>query len=205
MSFKDEIYPHRTNRIKFVGTLIDHVDRDWKKMTTVGHSYVLPGFVKRNNKAPVNIDRQRVKALLHAWARKVPDRYLDLASVRSFAYRKFRNQDALLVVMKKNASLGGAVRFIRNELESSGTGQRCSTVFFGPKLFANWSYDTYYSYLLNWDDNYCYGLIRALQMKSFTAVLGGGSSTSNAWRAAKDWIVQNKRNGVYKFYNIMLN
>lgn len=208
MSFTDDIYRYRTNRSAFVQGLLKRVDSEWKKVTAVGHSYVLPGGMARKTTAPVYLDKQRVKALLKAWLRQLPpaqDRYLDLATVRRFEWRQFADTDDALSVMRKNASAGGAVRFIRDDLESSGTGQRGSTVFFGPKLFKNWSYDTYFSYLLSWDDTYCFGLIRELQMKEIRTSLGGGGAVHPAWRAARQWVIANKQNGVYKFYNIQIS
>ena len=205
MSFKDEIYPNRNNRMKFVSGLIQGVDTKWKKVTTVGQSYILPGFIHRKNIVPVYFDRQRIKALLNAWLRRISDRYLDLSAVEKFAFRRFTDQNTLFNTMKRNATQGGAVKFIRDEIELSGKGQRGSIVFFGPDLFENWSYDSYYSYLLDWGDKHCFGLIRKLQMQTFKEVAGGGSSTQDVWRAARNWVIANKNNGVYKLYNIKLD
>ena len=138
MSFKDEIYPNRNNRIKFITGLIQGVDTKWRKVTYVGNSYILPGTISRNSRIPVSFDRKRIKGLLNAWLRKVTDRYLDLPAVEQLAKNGFTDQNLLFNTMRKNATQGGAVKFIRDEIELSGSGQRSSIIFFGSNLFKDW-------------------------------------------------------------------
>jgi hypothetical protein len=95
--------------------------------------------------------------------------------------------------VKQNASQGGAVRFLQNELENCRHPH-----FFGPQLWSRYDYNTYFSHMLRWDDAHCYGVL--LQMNR-------ANKTGNAvtiYQAALDWIRYQveHRKGVYQFYHI---
>ena len=212
MSFRDDIYPYRTNRQEFISRLQGRVDSDWTEVIALASlpRQERPGFMTRChadinsgvvscNYAPNSLDRRRVKALLRAWRRAISDRYLDRESVLTCEGPAYPTVQLAFDKIRSNWP-SGAVRFIMNELEYERTGD--GMTFFGSSMSNVYDYDSYFTVLLGWDDVHCYGLLRALQLQSATHSGAGGSSVHPVWQAARNWLDQNRYSGVYGEYNL---
>ena len=207
-AFRDEVYVHRTNLERFCNALLHGIDRSWTQVTVSARTRQRPGAIQRCeieggtvqcNYRPVFRDKMRVRALIKAWKRTLSDRYLDLQLAQRLQSRQFSDTQAVYDQLRQNASHGGCVKFIRNELTASRDPQ-----FFGERMFANYSWNTYYTSLLHWDDRHCYGLLQDLERQ--TGVSAGAGGSQGSWfQACRDWIrnyMSHEQRAIYNQYNI---
>lgn len=201
-SFATDIHPVRNQRHEFVGRLLARIDRDWREVKAVGHNVQMPGGVQREhiagstvqvNRAPVYMDKQRVGAVLKAYARVIPDRYLDLQALRRFERRGYPNVQAALDTIQPNAPLG-AVDFIYNSFG------RARPALAGADLWDGWGFDEYFSAVLTWDDRHALGLANELRREYGRYAAGGRQP--HFWAAVAEWVRRNQGQGIYLAANV---
>lgn len=182
-----------------------------------------PDRVVVRSRAVRAFDRDRVRGVLRAWDRQISDRYLDYRVVRQFATARHQPEFADLrermndtddtfersAIMREGHARayrllrgnfpGGAVCFIRNEVERSNLfGSRLGSQVRDPEQI---SYNMYYNWILDWDGAHSFGLVNYLQRQSaMLGVFGGGSALNWYWQGASRWIHNNGRRGIYQYY-----
>lgn len=199
MSWRSEIYPYRNDRAQFTSRLWHKVDTDWREVAEIVPADGMPGGMQRCeirnstvvcDRHPNYLDRSRLKAVLKAWRRSISDRYLDLERVIQMDQRGYPSRAEAFEEIRQNAPTG-AVKFVMNELQESH-----SPAFIGPRLWDGWGYDTYFTYLLFWDDKHCYGLINYLRREQGRYAVGG--TPGHLWAAVRWWIYRNQHTGIYR-------
>ena len=164
MSFRELVYPHRENRLAFVTAVkfvlmgnsfcwkrIEHLSDRQKKyraraVREPGQSF--EDYIK-GRYLPKAADRRRVLAILSAWGEK-DDRYVDFQALRSIHITPGWTMPALEQRVAENA-----VKHIRKELEALDH-------FFGKALPEHTTFDSYFTGLLAWDFDHCFGVVRAI-------------------------------------------
>jgi hypothetical protein len=204
MSFLSDIYPLRTRRREFAMALLERMDYNWTRVTTVGHGSAPPGGARcrsvgtrtpQCDYAPSRNDKQRLTALLNGWKWCGREgRYLDLERVGRFENQRMSSRSVAFEAIRQNRP-AGAVMFLHEEIERSRTPH-----FFGPGLWDGWGYDQYYSNLLYWDDHHCHGLIPQVAFRYARTRQAGAPSIHPVWRAARYWLTENRTRGPYRYY-----
>jgi hypothetical protein len=187
MSFDTDIYPLRTDRSRFTEALLSKYRSEWRNVVrTQGAS-----FVQGGPRQPTDQDKKRMEGLLRAWRGQITDQYLDRQDVLN-RRGAFQSVEAALEAISRDAP-HGAVRYLRDEIERNRV-----PYFFGNQLSPVWGYDQYFSALLTWEYDHCFGLLSDIMADA--GVVGAGRNVTLL--AAGRWIMDHRWHGIYKFYNI---
>lgn len=183
--------------LALVKELKRRVRRDWDERVPRPGVAGVPGGV------PTRFEKERVEALLDAWARNVSDRYFERRNVMRFrdlydnwgpegdediGDAKRRVYQEAYRKIKQNFP-SGCVMFVRNELDDE----------LDPRSAAELPLNEYFSRLLAWDNYHCYGSYMELKRRTGHLQMGGGSSVHPYWLAVWQWMHEmGNKPGIYK-------
>ena len=217
MSFRDNAYPHRYDRVRFPNVLraaladgqfnqivnpntalMRHLGRDPNAIHGQRCQNRPSGFLRTTrvcNMQPTDHDRRSVEAILDMWTRNgISDRYLDFVVVQMMNTARSdrpENSDDALDRISANYPTG-AIKFAFNVLPSQTDSN--DLPLFGDAVTEDMTYNHVFSGLLVWDDMYCTGIIEWIQDRQNRVPADGAERMIGDYvQAARRWVARAQR------------
>lgn len=219
MSFRDEAYPHRSDRTRFPeilrtaladGQFNQIVNPNERLMSQLGRDptathgarcqnrpsgFLGAGRTRVCNMQPTPHDVLSVGGILDMWTRNgISDRYLDYAVVRTMNTAQFDRPESPDAAYERiNADYPeGAVKYAFNVLSTHDSPD--GLPIFGNAIGPDLTYNHVFSGLLVWDDMYCTGIIEWLQDQQARVPADGAERAIGDYvRAARRWVARAQR------------